>query len=64
MTIEDITGHIRAKQANKVMEELVQVLDKHEFSRAEMLGMLDLVKMNLYTIWQFEDGLEQEDDHD
>ena len=64
MTIEDITGHIRAKQANTVMEELVQVLDKHEFSRAEMLGMLDLVKMNLYTIWQFEDGLEQEDDHD
>ena len=64
MTIEDITGHIRAKQANTVMEELVHVLDKHEFSRAEMLGMLDLVKMNLYTIWQFEDGLEQEDDHD
>ena len=64
MTIEDITGQIRAKQANTVMEELVQVLDKHEFSRAEMLGMLDLVKMNLYTIWQFEDGLEQEDDHD
>jgi len=64
MTIEDITGHIRAKQANTVMEELVQVLDKHEFSRAEMLGMLDLLKMNLYTIWQFEDGLEQEDDHD
>ena len=64
MTIEDITGQIRAKQANTVMEELVKVLDKHEFSRAEMLGMLDLVKMNLYTIWQFEDGLEQEDDHD
>jgi len=64
MTIEDITGQIRAKQANTVMEELVQVLDKHEFSRAEMLGMLDLLKMNLYTIWQFEDGLEQEDDHD
>ena len=64
MTIEDITGHIRAKQANTVMEELVQVLDKHEFNRAEMLGMLDLLKMNLYTIWQFEDGLEQEDDHD
>jgi len=64
MTIEDITAHIRAKQANTVMEELVQVLDKHEFSRAEMLGMLDLLKMNLYTIWQFEDGLEQEDDHD
>lgn len=62
MTIEDITGHIRAKQANKVMEELVEVLDKHEFSRAEMLGILDLLKMNLYTIWQFEDGLEQEDD--
>jgi len=64
MTIEDITGHIRAKQANTAMEDLVQVLDKHEFSRAEMLGMLDLLKMNLYTIWQFEDGLEQEDDHD
>ena len=64
MTIEYITGHIRAKQANTVMEELAQVLDKHEFSRAEMLGMLDLLKMNLYTIWQFEDGLEQEDDHD
>jgi len=62
MTIEDITGHIRAKQANTVMEELVQVLDKHEFSRAEMLGILDLLKMNLYTVWQFEDGLEQEDD--
>ena len=62
MTIEDITGQIRAKQANTVMEELVQVLDKHEFSRAEMLGMLDLLKMNLYTVWQFEDNLEQEDD--
>ena len=62
MTIEDITGHIRAKQANTVMEELVQVLDKHEFSRAEMLGILDLLKMNLYTVWQFEDNLEQEDD--
>jgi len=62
MTIEDITGQIRAKQANKVMEELVEVLDKHEFNRAEMLGMLDLLKMNLYTIWQFEDNLEQEDD--
>ena len=63
MTIEDITGHIRAKQANTVMEELVQVLDKHEFRRADMLRMLDLLKMNLYTIWQFEAGLEQEDDH-
>lgn len=62
MTIEDITGHIRAKQANTVMEELVQVLDKHEFSRSEMLGMLDLLKMNLYTIWQFEDALEQDED--
>ena len=62
MTIEDITGQIRAKQANTVMEELVQVLDKHEFSRAEMLGMLDLVKMNLYTVWQYEDSMEQEDD--
>ena len=62
MTIEDITGQIRAKQANKVMEELVEVLDKHEFNRAEMLGMLDLLKMNLYTVWQFEDNLEQEDD--
>jgi len=61
MTIEDITGQIRAKQANKVMEELVEVLDKHEFNRAEMLGILDLLKMNLYTIWQFEDGLEHED---
>ena len=62
MTIEDITGQIRAKQANTVMEELVQVLEKHEFSRAEMLGMLDLVKMNLYTVWQYEDSMEQEDD--
>jgi len=64
MTIEDITGHIKAKQANTVMDELVEVLEKHEFSRAEMLGILDLVKMNLYAVWQYEDSMEEEDDHD
>jgi len=64
MTIEDITGHIKAKQANTLMDELVEVLEKHEFSRAEMLGILDLVKMNLYAVWQYEDSMEEEDDHD
>jgi len=62
MTIEDITGHIKAKQANTVMDDLVEVLEKHEFSRAEMLGILDLVKMNLYAVWQYEDSMEEEED--
>lgn len=64
MNIEDITGHISAKQTNKVMDELVEVLEEHEFSREDMLVMLDLLKMDLYTVWQFEDVLEQENDHD
>ena len=62
MTIEDITAHIKVKHCNTAMQDMAKVLDKYEFSRAEMLGMLDLMKMNLYTIWQIQDSLEGEED--
>ena len=62
--VTDINGQLEAQRKNEVLNKIQEAFDNAELNRAEILGILELAKMNIYTVWHAEDLEEFGDDDD
>jgi len=60
--VTDINGQLEAQRKNDVLNKIQQAFDDCEMNRAEILGVLEIAKMNIYAVWQAEDLEEFGDD--
>jgi len=62
--VTDISGELEANRKNSIPSKIIEVLQEEDLNRAEILGVLELVKLNLFTEFQIEEMMNDEDDND
>jgi len=62
--VTDISGELEANRKNSIPSKIIEVLQEEDLNRAEILGVLELVKLNLFAEFQMEEMMNDEDDND